>query len=250
MSQPVKTFQRGEVILREGEVGTDAYLLVDGKAEVFQGNGPDRKVLGVVMRGGVFGEMALIDPAPRMASAVALEICRCHVVNRAALQRAMDQAPALARYLLQSFIRNIRTAAGKPATLVGALSDSGSILSERQPHRILTRKSYAKGDVVFHQDSGGTTAYLIQTGEVHLLRTEPGGEPKLIRQLGPGEVFGEMALLHSMPRYAMAKAEMNTTLEVIRADHFNQLMSEAPPILQALTRIYAAMIRSQAAKTP
>ncbi|MEL3890754.1 cyclic nucleotide-binding domain-containing protein [Ferrovibrio sp. MS7] len=248
MNQPVKTFQRGEVILREGDVGMDAYLLVDGKVEVFQGNGPDRKLLGYVTRGGVFGEMALIDPAPRMASAVAMEICRCHVVNRPALQRAMEQAPALARYLLQSFIRNIRTAAGKPATLSGVLSDSGNILSERQPHRILTRKSYAAGDTVFHQDSGGTTAYLIQTGEVHLIRTEPGGQPKLIRQLGPGEVFGEMALLHSLPRYATAKAATNATLEVIRADHFNQLMGEAPPILQALTRIYASMIRSQAAK--
>jgi cAMP-dependent protein kinase regulator len=250
VTEDALVFQRGDVILREGDSGDVAYLLQTGSVEIYRGEAKERKTLGVIKPGGVFGEMALIDPAPRLASAVALEQCDCRAITRQALERALDLAPPLARYLLQSILRNIRTASGLRVKVAAVDPDGGAIKSERQGLRVLDRKAFASGEVIFRQNSDGHFAYLIQTGEVDLQREELDGRIRQLRRLGPGEVFGEMALLDGGPRFATAIAMSGLSAEVIRADHFNQLLNESPPIVRALIRIYARMIRSHGASGP
>jgi len=65
-------FEEGEVIFREGDPGEAMYVVVEGEVEL-KVHG---KVVEVVKPGGVLGEMALIDKAPRIATATALADCR------------------------------------------------------------------------------------------------------------------------------------------------------------------------------
>ncbi len=245
MKEGEVVFERGEVILREGEGGNVAYLVIDGQILIFTGERGERRKLAMITNGGVFGEMALIDPGPRIASAAAAVRTRCMRITRNTLERALDAGPPLTRYLLQSFIRNIRNASG--ASFVKAPMDpepAEVILSERSS-KVLHRRGYATGETVFRQGSEGNAAYLIQSGEIDLMREDEAGNATLIRRLGPGEVFGEMALLDAQPRFATALVHNAATLEVLRSDKFNSLMGDAPPIVRALMRIYAGMIRSQ-----
>lgn len=62
-------YRKGEVIFRQDEPGDRAFLVQEGSVEILR----DDKLLGVVTAGGMFGEMALIDREPRMASAHAAE---------------------------------------------------------------------------------------------------------------------------------------------------------------------------------
>ena len=105
-------FGRGATLMEQGAHGDFCYLILSGRVEVFRMEDDAKLRLAEMGEGGVVGEMALIDPAPRVASVVAIEPTVCRRINATALDRALDAAPPLARYLLQTFIRNIRHAEG------------------------------------------------------------------------------------------------------------------------------------------
>ena len=66
-----KTCQAGERFFKEGDEGNRAYVVQAGEVEIIKSTGEEDKdiVLGTIGKGGIFGEMALIDDKPRMASA-------------------------------------------------------------------------------------------------------------------------------------------------------------------------------------
>jgi len=64
-------YDAGELIVREGELGTSMYILANGRVRMFTAD----KDLGVLGSRAVFGELAALDPEPRAASVEALEDC-------------------------------------------------------------------------------------------------------------------------------------------------------------------------------
>lgn len=240
------TFGRGATLLNEGDVGDFCYLILSGKVEVFRMSGEGKSKLGELGEGGIVGEMALIDPAPRSASVVAVEPTVCRRINGAALDRALAVSPPLARYLLQTFIRNIRFAQGIVISAGNAALASDEmdalVQSERNAMRILDRKVFAGGEAIFRAGQPGYGAYLVQSGRVDLVREGPDGEEIQLRSVGPGEVFGELAILTGGNRLASAIAREATVCEVIGANHFNSLIGAAPPVVRALMRIYAGIL--------
>lgn len=62
---PLATFGAGEVIFAEGDKGDHMYVVRSGEIEIER----DGKVIEALSRGGIFGEMALIDGSPRSATA-------------------------------------------------------------------------------------------------------------------------------------------------------------------------------------
>src|SRR5215212_4861092 len=63
-------------------------------------------------------------------------------------------------------------------------------------------RRYAKDDVVFHADESGDVFCLIREGEVKVTMISPEGKEIILSMLGPGDFFGEMALLDDEPRSA------------------------------------------------
>lgn len=237
-------FGRGATLMEQGAYGDFCYLILSGRVEVFRMEDDAKLRLAEMGEGGVVGEMALIDPAPRAASVVAIEPTVCRRINAVALDRALDAAPPLARYLLQTFIRNIRHAEGiAPPTpaMKFAIGDmmAATIQSEQSGMRILDRKVYAAGETIFRTGQPGYNVYLVQSGRVDLVREMPDGSQMRLRCVEPGEVFGELALLTGEPRRATAIASEATVCEHIAASHFNAILNGCPTIVKALMRIYA-----------
>ena len=102
-------FPAGTTIFREGEAGTRAYVIESGEVEVWREVGGKRVRLGVVGEGGIFGEMALIDQAPRMASVSALKDTTCVVVTDDVFNNKLAKADTFLVALLRIFVRNIRS---------------------------------------------------------------------------------------------------------------------------------------------
>jgi len=69
----MRTYRKSEVIFEEGSFGTEMYVLRSGKVRVYRASPEGEIELGVFKPGEFFGEMALVDNAPRSASACALE---------------------------------------------------------------------------------------------------------------------------------------------------------------------------------
>lgn len=63
-----KTFKQGEIIVREGDVGHDAYIVTTGKCAIYRGKGKEKVVIGELDVGDVFGELAVFASQPRAAT--------------------------------------------------------------------------------------------------------------------------------------------------------------------------------------
>jgi CRP-like cAMP-binding protein len=68
-----RTLKKGELLCREGEHGASAFVVVSGAIEVFVGRGPDKTVLATLRPYQLLGELSLLEPAARTASASAIE---------------------------------------------------------------------------------------------------------------------------------------------------------------------------------
>ena len=69
----MKIYRKSEVIFEEGSFGSEMYVLRSGRVRVYRTSAEGEIELGVFKPGEFFGEMALVDNAPRSASACALE---------------------------------------------------------------------------------------------------------------------------------------------------------------------------------
>lgn len=101
----LETHERGQHVVRQGEVGDQMYVIIDGKAEVrVHVNGQERMVreLG---RGDVFGEMGLIRSHQRTADVIATEPLEVLTVNERALARVQRRYPRTAAQLYRNLAR-------------------------------------------------------------------------------------------------------------------------------------------------
>ena len=100
-------------------------------------------------------------------------------------------------------------------------------------------KELSKGTVLFREGDPGKEMYVLQSGKVAISRRVRDVE-KVLATLGPGEFFGEMALLDQGPRTATVKPATPMSLYVIGAREFASLTEEFPHVtrklLQGLTR--------------
>src|SRR4051812_11984718 len=62
----------GDFVFREGGLGTEMYIIHEGKVEILNGAGSSETLLGVLEKGDFFGEMAILEDLPRAASARAV----------------------------------------------------------------------------------------------------------------------------------------------------------------------------------
>ncbi len=77
-----KTFDKGDIIIREGENDTGAYKIIEDEVEVsIRSESSDIK-LATLGKGAIFGEMSLIDQKPHSATVTALTEVECTLVDK------------------------------------------------------------------------------------------------------------------------------------------------------------------------
>jgi CRP/FNR family cyclic AMP-dependent transcriptional regulator len=100
-----KPFEKGEVIFREGDSpGREMYVVAEGKVRLSI-HGQSVEVVGP---GGIFGEMALIDPHPRTATAVVEDEARLHVIDEKRFQFLVQQTPYFAIQVMKIMADRLR----------------------------------------------------------------------------------------------------------------------------------------------
>ena len=87
-------------------------------------------------------------------------------------------------------------------------------------------REYTRGDVIIHADSSGDVFCLIEAGKVKVTMTSPDGKEIILSTFGPGEFFGEMAMLDDEPRSATVVAVDAVRLQTIFKDDFLSLLRE------------------------
>lgn len=106
---PTRTASPGEIIFSEGSVGNPfMYVIKEGQVEISITRGERKVILSTLGRGQFFGEMALLSTEPRSATAKALTYCEFQVIEADALERLIDKASPIVRYMLRSLIAMVK----------------------------------------------------------------------------------------------------------------------------------------------
>ena len=108
--------------------------------------------------------------------------------------------------------------------------------------QILNRQHFYKGNGVFSAGDVAICAYLIQSGHVDIV-VGTGDDAVVIDTLGPGEIFGEMALLDDGVRSASALARDGVTCIVITRTEFQKHLEGADPLTRAMLKLMTKRLR-------
>jgi len=123
-----------------------------------------------------------------------------------------------------------------------------SACSKRDLARIAalsTEVEVSAGTVLMRQGDPGREAFVIEDGKAKV-----SVRGKKSKAMGPGECFGEMALLHSAPRSATVTAETDMHLVVLGAREFSTLLEDIPGVALKVLAAVADRLRETEGKQP
>jgi CRP-like cAMP-binding protein len=93
------------------------------------------------------------------------------------------------------------------------------------------------GDPVVRQGEVGTALYVIASGELEVLVASGEAPPRRVAVLGPGEYFGEIALIESVPRTATVSAITDCELLALEKQDFDRRLGKSLEAIQEIGRI-------------
>jgi len=222
------------------------YFLVEGQVGLFSGGKP----IGTIKAGQIFGEMAAMTESPRSATAAAQTACRVISLDDKGFNVALQKKPEFALMMLGMLIQRLR---GMMAKLSGVPSAGDAKDSPRVFDKALlaslvkglgdhAQQRYNKGAVIMVAGQTGALMYVVLEGKVAISI-----RGAVVQYVGPGAVFGEMALVDQSPRAANAAAEADTILLGINRQVFLNLIKSDPTFGASLLTAVAERVRNTAA---
>jgi CRP/FNR family cyclic AMP-dependent transcriptional regulator len=239
----VELMPLGAQFFAENQNSDKMYLLVEGEVSLVRG----RKALDVVKSGEIFGEMAAISQLPRSATAVAKTACRALSLSTRQFQDAIQNtAPEFALMLMNIMINRLRlTAALVSKNLAGAEKwHERRVFDEKLLAQIVAKLQHRppahapQNKVIMTEGEGGVFMYIVLEGRVAISI-----KSRVVERIGPGGVFGEMALVDQSPRAASAVAETDCSLLSINRSDFLSSVKGNPAFAVSLLKALADRLR-------
>ena len=103
-----RTLEAGEVLFREGDVGTEVFIVRSGRLRITRRDGDVEVELGFADPGEMVGEMAFVDRVPRAATLTAVERTDLAMLDLEGVRGALDAQPAWIRLMVRSLIGHLR----------------------------------------------------------------------------------------------------------------------------------------------
>ena len=243
-------FPAGKQIFAENEKsggffskGARIYLVLEGEiALTLQG-----KPLELVLAGEIFGEMATLSDIPRSATATARKNCRVLSLDEKQFLHSMQQMPEFALMLMSIMAQRLRRSvvklakSGKPA--VAVLVHENTL--DKKMLRDLQRELGDPPPTVAHagqnvvtQGAVGACMFVVTQGRIAISVGD-----MVIEHVGPGGVFGEMALVDRTARSATATAETESAWLLIAHGDFLSMVKAKPGFGIALLRSMSSRVQ-------
>lgn len=96
--------------------------------------------------------------------------------------------------------------------------------------RVAMARRFEPGEVVFKEGDQGSTCYIVRSGRARAIREHPDGRSITLAHFGPGDIFGEMAMLDGERRSATVETTEGTEAIAILSTDMHRLLREYPDI--------------------
>ncbi len=111
------------------------------------------------------------------------------------------------------------------------------------PLQAVGTQKFLANYVIFREGDSGDVAYVIHSGKVRLSR-KVNGKEEMVAEMGPGAVFGELALIDNSKRAATATTAAETVCSTIDKAYIQQKIKEADKVVQVLFKLMLNIIRN------
>jgi CRP-like cAMP-binding protein len=101
---PVRQIKAGETIFKEGDPATELYVIQKGRVSIQSGN----RLLDTLDTNAIFGEMAIVDSAPRSADAIALTDVTLVPISQKQFLFLVSETPFFAINVMRVLVRRLR----------------------------------------------------------------------------------------------------------------------------------------------
>jgi CRP-like cAMP-binding protein len=228
----LRSYVTGDRIIKQGESGDAFYMIQQGRVAVTQTTtfgtsaGTELARLGP---GKYFGELALIEDAPRKATVTATSACKCWTLDRQNFKSLFgSMAAAVNESVGIKMLQRVK--------VLEALSE----VQLQAVARCLVSKDFIEGEVIIKQGDVGDCFYLISSGEVSVQVNHI-----QVATLEGGSFFGEMSLLSNERRSATVSALKDTVCLVLSRADFNELLGPLEEVNAEAKRRKEAASRSK-----
>lgn len=217
----------GEAIINQGDEGDNFYVIDEGEVDVYVNN----NLVTSISESGAFGELALIYGTPRAATVKAKTDVKLWAIDRDTYRRILMGSTIRKRKMYEEFLSKV------------SILDSLDKWERLTIADALVPITFPDGHTVVEQGHAGEDFYIIEEGKAIVLQQKNENEPQVeVGQLGPGDYFGEIALLFNRPRAATVRA--SGTLKCVKLDRarFERLLGNLADILKRNMEHYNSLI--------
>ncbi len=216
--------------------GARIYLLLEGEVTLtFKG-----KPVEMVLAGETFGEMAAIAGSPRSATATARKNCRALALDEKQFMNSLQKMPEFALMLMSVMAQRLRRSVAKLAE-VKNIAVSPLVHEHTLDKKVLEDllhelgnppQTFAEaGKNVITQGAVASCMFVVTKGRIAISI-----DGLVIEYVGPGAVFGEMALVDRSGRFATATAQTDSAWILIDREDFLAMVKSKPAFGIALMR--------------
>lgn len=198
----------GTVIIQQGEVGDYFYVVEDGNISF----NVDGNNVGACSRGASFGELALLYNCPRAATCIANSRCKIWKVDQRTFRYMLANNNASLQKGVLEVLRKVQFLSNLDEATLIRIADA------------LTSVSYNEGDRIINKGDAGEVFYILKEGRVRVHDIGFGDSQYVDQVLGPGDFFGERALLTGDPRLANITAEVASVTLCLSREEFERIL--------------------------
>jgi len=226
-----KMYLEGEDIILEGAEGDSFYLIDEGVCNVYiKGKGKVAEIEGGhKSQRNYFGELALLYDSPRAATVSAATDTSLWVLDRITFKKILQGDAQKKQEMYKTFLEKV--------PLLQSLSyQERQILADA-----LEPRDFDSETIILQEGESGNDFFIIEEGEVVCTKTIDGKTVKVSDYLGPGDFFGELALLagqNNAVRRATVTATKPTKLVAVERETFKRLLGPLESILKGREEIY------------
>ena len=207
-----KTFNKDDVLIQYGDEGKEYFVLDWGVLEckVYDEETKEIAVTKSITEGSAFGELALLYQTPRSATISALTECTTWVLDQMTFKTVIMSSAIKERNIRLNFVDNIKVFEKMSRYEKIKLLDG------------LQVQYFEAGDVIVQEGDIGEYFYIIEDGNVECIKEEG---KEVIRELNPGDYFGELALIEQLQKRTLTvKAKQDCKLLVLNREIFYRVL--------------------------
>lgn len=216
-----------ESIINQGDEGDNFYVIDEGEVDVYVNN----NLVTSISESGAFGELALIYGTPRAATVKAKTDVKLWAIDRDTYRRILMGSTIRKRKMYEEFLSKVSILESLDKWERLTIADA------------LVPITFPDGHTVVEQGHAGEDFYIIEEGKAIVFQRKNEDEQQVeVSQLGPGDYFGEIALLFNRPRAATVRA--SGTLKCVKLDRarFERLLGNLADILKRNMEHYNSLI--------